>query len=552
MKRIHAHKTFTDGVAIAPIFVYVPENLTPDHLTVTDPEGECGRFDAAIEAAAADLMALSAGNEILAAHAELVQDPELRQAVHTRIEENGMNAEWALAETIESFSQLFLQMEDEYMRAREADIRDVGVRLMRLLKGHHGCNLSSITEPVIVVAKELLPSDTVQMRLERIAGFITQEGGPAGHVAIIAKSHGIPALVGVDGILQEVRDGMIAAMDAGTGEIVLCPDAETLQCYSLRKEEQSRRRERLFETADLASCTTDGRTVQLCANVGSIDDIRAMNAYHPDGVGLFRTEFLFMGSDRLPTEEQQFDVYREAAQLLGDRELIIRTLDIGGDKPLSYFEIGKEANPFLGFRAIRLCLDREDIFRTQLRAILRASALGNLKIMYPMIVNAAELDAANDLLATCKEELRQEGIAFNEGIRVGMMIETPASVIMADVFATKVDFFSIGTNDLTQYVLSADRGNERVAHLYDPFDPAVLRSIARVITEGHRAGISVGMCGELAGDPRAFRILLGMGLDEFSMSAVSIPKIKAILRESSYAEAKKSVPDFAIGWLQAD
>lgn len=539
MKRIQAAQMFSSGIAVAPLFVYAPADLTPNRQHVDNTAKEHARIDAAVAEALADLTPLAEENEIFAAHAELVQDPELLDAISAAIDDNQADAEWALSDSIEAFCEVFKRMDDAYMRERGADIRDVGDRLMRALKGERGTALSDIHKSVIVVAKDLLPSDTAQMDFQLVAGFITQEGGPTSHVAIIAKNRGVPALVGVAGILEQVHNDMPAAMDAASGEIVLEPDAQTLEQFVRQKAELLEKRTKLLEIAALPSRSADGRDVLLCANVGNVGDIRMALEHHPDGVGLFRTEFLFMDSEQLPTEEQQFAVYREAAEQMGGRELIVRTLDIGGDKPLPYLDLAHEDNPFLGYRAIRICLNRKELFATQLRALLRASAFGNLKIMYPMIVNIDELESANALLAACKEELRQAHVAFNERIPVGMMIETPASVVMADQFAKRVDFFSIGTNDLTQYILAADRGNKQIAYLYDTFDPAVLRCIRHVIDTGHRAGIPVGMCGEFASNPDAFCMLLGMGLDEFSMSAASIPQTKALLRASSYADAQK-------------
>lgn len=539
MKKLQATQTFTVGVAISPLFVYIPEDPAPNRRYISDTNKEHARIDAAVSQAVADLQELAAQDAIFAAHMELVQDPELLGSIHSCIDEKRIDAEWALMETIEKYAAVFARMENAYMREREADIRDIGGRLLKALKGSHKSRLFDIHKNVILVARDLLPSDTAQMDLHLIAGFVTQEGGPTSHVAIIAKNLGIPALVGVSGILQDARNDMPAVMDAETGEIILAPDDETQERFRQRQAAQRQRQIMLNATASEPSQSADGRNIRLCANVGNLSEIRAALERHPDGVGLFRTEFLFMNGDRLPTEEQQYQVYREAAELLQEKELIVRTLDSGGDKPLPYLDMGHDENPFLGYRAIRICLDHKDIFRTQLRALLRASAFGNLKIMYPMIVTMNELRMANSLLASCKEELRREGLAYNERVPVGMMIETPASVIMAEKFAAHVDFFSIGTNDLTQYILAADRGNKKISYLYDTFDPAVLRCIQMVADASHRAGIPVGMCGEFASNPQAFRLLLGMGLDELSMSASSIPQAKAILRASSYADARQ-------------
>ena len=537
MKRMTAGRTFTVGVAMAPAFCYMPVDLTPDADAPGDPQEELSRFRRAVEQVSQEFEALSARHDVAAAHLEFVQDPALEECVRQRILKENKNAQMALHETAQEFRLLFGQMEDDYMRAREADVKDVEQRLMQALKGVRLEPFSQIREKVILIARDLMPSDTAQMDLNYIAGFITQEGGPTSHVAIMARSLGIPALVGVEGLLSAVEEGELVALDAGSGEIVIDPDQPTQAEFQVRRERFLQEKEALEKMAALPSVSADGRTVRLCANVGSLRDIEAAQGSGMDGVGLFRTEFLLMDRDSLPSEEEQFEVYRSAAQMLKGKELIVRTFDIGGDKPIPYLAIEPESNPFLGYRAIRMCLDRQGIFRTQLRALLRASAYGNISIMYPMIVSLDELTQANRLVQACRMELRQEGKPVGESVRVGMMIETPASVVMAEEFAAHVDFFSIGTNDLTQYVLAADRGNKKVSALYDPFDPAVLRSISRVIDAGHRANIPVGMCGELAGNPQAFELLLGMGLDEFSMSAGSIPGIKAQLRQSRCDDA---------------
>jgi len=538
MKSILAKRTISSGIAIAPATVVKEVELTATRETVADPFAELKRFRAVIEAVCSDLEELAPTNEIFAAHLELAQDTAMIDAVTDAITTEKKNAEWALSEAVDLFYGMFMQIEDEYLRTRAVDLKDVERRMMQKLKGIHINPLADIDHPTIVVARDLTPSDTAVMDLSLVKGFITQEGGVTSHVSIIAKSLGLPALVGVEGILDAVADGSMIAMDAASGQICIEPDEAALVEFQQKQAAEQRLKEELGAFTKLPSVSSDGHSVKICANVGCLDDIRRALQHNPDGVGLFRTEFLFLGNDEPPTEEEQFEVYKGAAELLGDKELIIRTLDIGGDKALSFIDFGNEANPFLGYRAIRICLDREDIFRCQLRALLRASAYGDIRIMYPMIISIQELEDANKLLEKCKQELRDEGIPFNEAIKVGMMIETPASVILADKFATRVDFFSIGTNDLTQYILAVDRGNEKISTIYDPFEPAVLTSIQHIISAGHRAGIPVGMCGEFAGDPSAFSLLLGMGLDEFSMPASSIPATKKRLHFASYEEAK--------------
>jgi phosphotransferase system enzyme I (PtsI) len=409
---------------------------------------------------------------------------------------------------------------------------------MSHLQGVKSNPFEGLEGEVILIAKDLTPSDTVALDLTHIKGFITEEGGITSHVSILAKGLGLPALVGVEGILSKVKQDDIVIMDAQEGRILIGPDRAVLEQYQLSIDEQRRKQEELSELKSLPAISRDGREVQLCANVGGIKDIKKAIEYGIDGVGLFRSEFLYMDNTHFPTEEEQFAVYKEAAILCG-KELTIRTLDIGGDKGLSYYEFEKEENPFLGWRAIRISLELKEVFKTQLRAILRASVFGGVRIMFPMIISLEELRQAKVILDECKEELRQQSIDFSEEIEVGMMIETPASVLMVEDFAAEVDFFSIGTNDLTQYLLAVDRGNQRISKLYNTFHPAVLRSIKRIIDAGHSHSIKVGMCGEFAGDEKAVKLLLGLGLDEFSMSASALWNTKNIIRSSSYEEARQ-------------
>lgn len=541
MKTINVKRTASKGVVMGKAYVVKRPDLSADRSMISDSmvEKEVARYEAAIEAAKADLSVLAETNAIFGAHLELVQDPTLYDGVIDKIKDEKKNAELSLEETVDMFAAIFADMDDEYMRERGSDMKDVGKRLMCKLKGVEDSALSSITEKVIVVAQDLAPSDTAVMNLEYVLGFITQEGGVTSHVSIMARNLNLPALVGVEGILEDVAMGDEIAMDAKNGTIIVNPDEAAKAEYAQKMEAFQKREKELAEISLLPAETPDGKTVELFANVGNIEDIKNALPHHIDGIGLFRTEFLYMENDHFPTEEEQFAVYKEAAELLEGKEVIIRTLDIGGDKELSYFDFGKEENPFLGYRAIRVCLDKEDVFKTQLRALLRAGAYGNVRIMYPMIISVEELDRANELLAICKEELRAEGKEFNENIVVGMMIETPASVVLAEDFASRVGFFSIGTNDLTQYTLAVDRGNKKISHMYNSFHPAVLRNIKRTIDAGHAAGIKVGMCGEFASDPKALPVLLGFGLDEFSMSAGAVSEVKAELRSTSYAEAQE-------------
>lgn len=537
MKTIWARQTFTEGIAAAPAVVVREQVLTPEKAMSGTAQDEAERFARAVGRVCAELTELAGQHEIFAAHCELAQDPALADEVREKISRDGCNAEWALVQTIEEYVTVFSAMEDEYMRARGADIADVGKRMLKALKGIDDSPLAELSEDAVIVARDLAPSDFAQLDLTHVRGFLTREGGVTSHVAIIARNYGIPALVGVGEALDAVQDGTMLAFDAQTGEIVLEPDAAALARFTQKREQAAREQALLRQEEGLPAVTLDGRQVQLYANVGSLEEIR-LAAPRAEGVGLFRTEFLYMQSDHFPTEDEQFAAYREAAQQLQGRELIIRTLDIGGDKKLSYCDLSGEENPFLGYRAIRICLQQPDIFRTQLRAILRASVYGDVKIMYPMLTSVEELTQANDCLHACMRELDAEGVGYDRAIRAGMMIETPAAVMLAEEFAKRVSFFSIGTNDLTQYMLAADRGNQKVAALYDPMHPAVLRSIDRVARAAHAAGIPVGMCGEFAGNKKAALLLLGLGLDELSMSPGAIAGVRHILRGARMERAQ--------------
>lgn len=539
MLRLQARHTFTSGVALSPAFVVGVQKLTAEHTAAIDATAETEKFHAAVEKVQQELTLLAAQNEIFAAHLELVNDPSLVEEICRSITEESKCAQWSLEDVITAYAAEFDRMEDSYFRERAADIRDIGTRLLMALQNTVDKRFSGICSPVILVAKELTPSDTAKLPLEFIRGFLTQEGGVTGHVAIMAKGLGIPALVGVAGLLSAVKNGSMLCMDAATGEIIADPDADTLSRYQALQLAQQEHALLLAMSRNIPAKTADGKAVQLYANIGGCAELGTALQNGADGVGLFRTEFLYMNSTHFPTEEEQFLAYQQAAIHLDGRELIVRTLDIGGDKALPYFTFDTEENPFLGCRAIRFCLAHPEIFKQQLRALLRAAAFGNLKIMYPMLVDLEELRQANHLLAQCKAELANDGLPFRSDTPVGMMIETPASVLLAAQFAEKVDFFSIGTNDLTQYILAADRGNHNLASLYNPLRPAVVAAIAQVIRAAHTAGIPVGMCGEFAGDPRALALLIGLGLDEFSVSPALIPELKLQLQTLTLSRAQE-------------
>jgi phosphotransferase system enzyme I (PtsI) len=476
--------------------------------------------------------------EIFTAQILALQDPEYIGGIAEKIRQEAINAEAAVQVVTEQFLALFAEIDNEYIRERGADLRDVSQRLLRRLLGVPKELPADKTENVILVAHDLAPSDTVQLDRDTVAGIATDVGGRTSHSAIMARSMGIPAVVGLECVVAAVKPGDFAVVDGEAGLVLINPPDDLIRHYRAKKEQADARRQIHQKLIGVPSITRDGCRVELTANIGSVEDAEVALANGAEGVGLFRTEFLYMGRNQLPNEEEQFVVYKKVALLFGrERPVIIRSLDIGGDKGLPYLAMAPELNPFLGHRAIRLCLDRTALFKTQLRAILRASAYGNIKLMYPMIATLEELRDANRILEEGKQELRRENIAFNPAMEVGIMVEIPAVAVMADQFALEVDFFSIGTNDLIQYTMAADRTNEKVAYLYQPFNPAVLRLIQGVITAGHRAGKWVGMCGEMAGEAAAVPLLLGMGLDEFSMSAGAILQARAMIRRLNRKEA---------------
>lgn len=540
MKVIPVEKPASKGIAIAKAFFVEHPVLQAREETVADQgkQNEIEAFDHAAQQAVKDLEALAVQNDIFAAHLEVAQDITLREAVVSKIEQNNKNVEQALMESRDEISALFDSMEDEYFRERAADVKDVCNRIFCILKGIRLNPFEGLNEEVVVIAKELGPSDTANMDFTYVRGFITQEGGVTSHVCIMARSMELPAMVGVTHALGEIPNGETIILDAIEGKIILQPEQNVLAEYKEKKEQFEKHKKELEAMNHLPAETVDGRKVELFANVGSLEDVENALGYQAEGIGLFRSEFLYMEGKDFPGEEEQFQVYKKAVELL-KKPIIIRTLDIGGDKKLPYYEFEKEDNPFLGWRAIRISLDLKEMFQAQLRALLRASAFGPIRIMYPMIISVDEFRQANIVLEECKTQLRQEGKAFNEKIETGIMVETPAAVLCADDLAKEVDFFSIGTNDLTQYLLAADRGNQKIAKLYNSFHPAVLRGIATVIEAGHRYGKVVGMCGEFASDEKAIPILLGLGLDEFSMAASAISAARYQIRNSSFSKCEQ-------------
>ena len=538
----------SSGIAIGTAFVLGQQTPAVVCQSITDVVAEQHKFAQAVAAAKAALAALAqtlatraSADEvgILTAQQLMLADPALLARVNHQIATEAVNAPWAWQQAIDSLVADYQTLEDDYLRRRAADVRDVGNRVLRHLAHDHAAVTTAPTmrEPVILVAAELTPSDTAALDPALVLGIVTATGGATGHAAIIARSLGIPVVTGVADALALIRDGQEVALDGSSGQLWLALDAETKAVLQARREEWLAGRNAARTLALAPAITTDGHRIEIAANIGSAAEVAPALAQGAEGVGLFRTEFLFMGRTQAPDEETQFQAYRAAALALGDRPLLIRTLDVGGDKPLPYLGIGVEENPFLGWRGIRYCLDNPTLFRTQLRAILRAGYGQRLQVMFPMVSTVAEVEQARALLAAEAQVLRAAGIDCAENLAVGIMIETPAAVLNATRLAAVVDFFSIGTNDLTQYLMAADRGNAKVAGLIDALQPAVIGAIAQVTAAAHAAGIWVGICGELAGDPLATALLVGLGIDELSMSAPAIPAVKAQIRAMSHRTA---------------
>lgn len=475
---------------------------------------------------------------IFEGHIMLLEDEELEQEIIALIKDKHMTADAAAHEVIEGQASALEELDDEYLKERAADVRDIGKRLLRNILGLKIIDLSAIQDEVILVAADLTPSETAQLNLKKVLGFITDAGGRTSHTSIMARSLELPAIVGTGSVTSQVKNDDYLILDAVNNQVYVNPTNEVIDKMRAVQEQVASEKAELAKLKDLPAITLDGHQVEVCANIGTVRDVEGAERNGAEGVGLYRTEFLFMDRDALPTEEEQFAAYKAVSEACGSQAVIVRTMDIGGDKELPYMNFPKEENPFLGWRAIRIAMDRREILRDQLRAILRASAFGKLRIMFPMIISVEEVRALRKEIEIYKQELRDEGKAFDESIEIGVMVETPAAATIARHLAKEVDFFSIGTNDLTQYTLAVDRGNDMISHLYQPMSPSVLNLIKQVIDASHAEGKWTGMCGELAGDERATLLLLGMGLDEFSMSAISIPRIKKIIRNTNFEDAK--------------
>ncbi|EOC4733671.1 TPA: phosphoenolpyruvate--protein phosphotransferase [Staphylococcus aureus] len=526
----------SDGVAIAKAYLLVEPDLTFDkNEKVTDVEGEVAKFNSAIEASKVELTKIRNNAEvqlgadkaaIFDAHLLVLDDPELIQPIQDKIKNENANAATALTDVTTQFVTIFESMDNEYMKERAADIRDVSKRVLSHILGVELPNPSMIDESVVIVGNDLTPSDTAQLNKEFVQGFATNIGGRTSHSAIMSRSLEIPAIVGTKSITQEVKQGDMIIVDGLNGDVIVNPTEDELIAYQDKRERYFADKKELQKLRDADTVTVDGVHAELAANIGTPNDLPGVIENGAQGIGLYRTEFLYMGRDQMPTEEEQFEAYKEVLEAMDGKRVVVRTLDIGGDKELSYLNLPEEMNPFLGYRAIRLCLAQQDIFRPQLRALLRASVYGKLNIMFPMVATINEFREAKAILLEEKENLKNEGHDISDDIELGIMVEIPATAALADVFAKEVGFFSIGTNDLIQYTLAADRMSERVSYLYQPYNPSILRLVKQVIEASHKEGKWTGMCGEMAGDETAIPLLLGLGLDEFSMSATSILKAR--------------------------
>ena len=524
------------GIAIGKAFLYKENNLEILEKSILSKEEELERLIKGREVAKKQLEEIKENTlqklgkdkaDIFEGHITLLEDEELFSEIDSKISEKKCTAEFALNEAIDEYANMLANLEDAYFKERAGDLRDIGKRWLYGVMNVQVVDLSKLEPETIIVARELNPSDTAQINLENVLAFVTEIGGKTAHSSIMARSLELPAVVGVGTVLENLEDNQILIVDALNGEVIVNPDEETLKIYREKWENFLKEK--------------DGTKVDVWGNIGSPNDLKGIISNGGFGIGLYRTEFLFMEKDSFPTEDEQFEAYKIVAEGLKGYPVTIRTMDIGGDKSLPYMELPQEENPFLGWRAIRVCLDRQEILKTQFRALLRASKYGQIKIMLPMIMDIEEVRKAKAIFENCKKELREKGIEFDEKIMLGIMVETPAVAFRAKHFAKECDFFSIGTNDLTQYTLAVDRGNEKIANLYDTYNPAVLQAIKMLIDGAHEGGIKISMCGEFAGDENAVAILFGMGLDSFSMSGISIPRVKRILMKLDKKECEKLV-----------
>ncbi len=537
------------GIVFGKALVLKEEKIVFDTQKIPDSQvdSEIARFYTGRSATIAQLSAVrdralaSLGEEkaaIFEGHLMILEDEELEEEILDYLRSHKVNAALATSKIIDQQVQMLSEIDDEYLKERAGDIRDIGNRLIKNILGMHIIDLGEINEESILVAYDLTPSETAQLNLNKVLGFITDIGGRTSHTSIMARSLELPAIVGTNNATQAISTGDFLILDAINNQIYVNPNEEQINRLKAQQAKLIEEKAELAKLKDLPAVTLDNHRVEVVANIGTIRDCEGAHRNGAEGVGLYRTEFLFMDRDQLPTEEEQFVAYKEVVEAMNGRIVVLRTMDIGGDKDLPYMNLPKEMNPFLGWRAIRIALDRREILHAQLRAALRASAFGKLAVMFPMIISVEEVRELKSVIETLKQELRNENKLFDENIQIGVMVETPAAAINAKFLAKEVDFFSIGTNDLTQYTLAVDRGNELISHLYNPLSPAVLNLIKQVIDAAHQEGKWTGMCGELAGDERATLLLLGMGLDEFSMSSISVPRVKKLIRNTKFADVK--------------
>ncbi|MCX2455454.1 phosphoenolpyruvate--protein phosphotransferase [Lacticaseibacillus nasuensis] len=539
----------SDGVATAKAYMLVQPDLSFSQSKIQDPDQEIQRLHTALDQSNSELKLIrdkaveTLGEDeaqVFDAHMMILSDPEFTGAIETKIKDDKDNAEAALKSVSDMFIATFEAMTDNpYMQERAADVRDVSTRVLAHLLGRPLPNPALIDEEVIVVAHDLTPSDTAQLNKKYVKAFVTDIGGRTAHSAIMARSLEIPAVVGTQTITQDVKADEMLTVSGLTGEVTVDPTPEQIEQAKAEEKAYTEQKAEWATLKTAASVTADGKHFEVSANIGTPKDLDGVLANGAEGVGLYRTEFLYMDSAELPTEDDQFKAYKQVLETMNPKPVVVRTMDIGGDKHLPYLPLPEEQNPFLGYRAIRISLDRQDIFRTQLRALLRASAFGNLRIMFPMIATIQEFEQAKQVFLEEKDKLIKDGVKVSDSIQLGIMIEIPAAAVLADQFAKRVDFFSIGTNDLIQYSMAADRGNEHVSYLYQPYNPSILRLVKHVIDSAHKEGKWAGMCGEAAGDPIMVPLLVGMGLDEFSMSATSVLKVRSLMKKLSTTEMAK-------------
>ena len=543
----------SDGIGIAKAYTLIEPDLSFEKKTIDDPATEYQRIEAAFDQSISELATIKQNAksrlsdeelEVFDAHIAILSDPEMKSQIKDEIENQHVSAEEAMTDVTTNFANVLAAMTDnKYMQERAADVKDVAKRALSHLLGKQLPDIASISEPVVIIAKEITPSDTSQMDAKFVKGLATDLGGRTSHAAIMARTLRIPAVVGAEDVTSTIKNGDMVIVDGLHGDIIIDPSQAQIDEYQAKADSFEKERAEWAKLVDAPSVSKDGQHFEIAANIGTPDDIADAVKQGADGVGLFRSEFLYMSSDHLPTEDEQFAAYKKAVVGMQGKPVVVRTLDIGGDKPLNYLPLPEEMNPFLGYRAIRICLHRPDIFKTQLRALIRASEFGPVKIMFPMIATLAELRQAKAIYQECKDELQKDHPGLGDNVKIGMMIEVPLAALYADQLAKEVDFFSIGTNDLIQYCFAADRGNDAVSYLYQPLNPAFLRLIKHVIDAAHANNTKAAMCGEMAGDQLAMPLLLGMGLDEYSMSASSILRTRSMMKDLDTKECAKWAND---------